>query len=70
MVRESGEEVGARILRGVSRLRFGDRYRATPRVDIRIYRPTGQRLSGEEIDRTRLVEGYCSGFYFLRFVSC
>jgi hypothetical protein len=44
-------------------LKFGDRYRATPRADIWIYRPTGQRLLKEEIDKARLVEGYCSRFY-------
>jgi hypothetical protein len=43
-------------------LRFSDRYRAIPRADIWIYRPAGQRLSGGEIDKARLVDGYCRGF--------
>ncbi len=30
------------------------------------YPAQGRRLSGEEIDNARLVEGYCSKFCFLR----
>ena len=38
-------------------------YPNTPRADIWIYRPMGRRLSGEEIDIARLVEGYCTRFF-------
>ena len=59
MVRGFGQEEGSEFL-GSFALRFGDRYRAIPRADIWIYRPAGQRLSGGEIDKARLVDGYCS----------
>ena len=53
----------------VDRLEPRGLYPNTPRADIWIHSPTGQRLSGKSIDKSRVTDGYCGRFRFYRVRS-